>query len=79
VVPEHGRVLIVEPVLPTTVDSSAAPLMYLSDLNMLLLLGGRERTRPDFEDLCTRAGLTVTGVTRLPAPLAFSLIEAAPA
>jgi hypothetical protein len=79
VVPGHGRVLIIEPVFPDVVDSSVPAIMYLSDLNMLVNLGGRERTRADFEDLCKRAGLALTGVTPLPPQYAFSLIEAAPA
>ena len=40
--------------------------------------GGRERTRTDFEDLCLRAGLSVTAVTPLPEAAPFSLIEAVP-
>ncbi|MDT0344427.1 methyltransferase [Streptomyces litchfieldiae] len=76
--PGHGRVLLIEPVLPPVVDPATASLTYLSDLNMLVNLGGRERTRADFEDLCGRAGLTVTAVEPLPPPNAFSLIEAAP-
>jgi hypothetical protein len=79
VIPERGRLLIVEPVLPTTVDSSVPAVMYLSDLNMLVNVGGRERTRDDFQDLCRSAGFTFTSDTPLPPPNAFSLIEAAPA
>ena len=39
---------------------------------------GRERTRADFEQLCERAGFTVTEIHPLPAPAVFSLIEATP-
>jgi len=77
--PEHGRLLVVEPVLPPLVDGTLPPTMYLSDLNMLVNLGGRERTRTDFEQLLARAGLTLTSVTPLPAPAVFSLLEASPA
>ncbi len=70
--------LIVEPVLPPLVDPRIAGL-YLSDLNMLVNMGDRERTREDFAALCASAGLAVTSVAALPAPNAFSLIEAAPA
>ena len=55
--PDRGRVLIVEPVLPEVVEPGAPGLSYLSDLNMLVNIGGRERTRADFEDVCWRAGL----------------------
>ncbi|MFE0173375.1 methyltransferase [Streptomyces sp. NPDC059002] len=76
VLPPGGRVLIVEPVLPEAVDPETAGLIYLTDLNMLVNLGGRERTRADFEDVCGRAGLSVVAVTPLGAPNPFSLIEA---
>lgn len=79
VIPEHGRLLIVEPVLPATVDASAPALMYLSDLNMLVNVGGRERTRTDFDELCRRSGFTLSSIIPLPPPAAFSLIEATPA
>lgn len=79
VIPDHGRLLIVEPVLPETVDGTLPHTMYLSDLNMLVNLGGRERTRADFEKLCQRTGFAVSDVIPLPPPAAFSLIEATPA
>jgi hypothetical protein len=78
VIPPHGRLLVIEPVLPPTVDGALPPQMYLSDLNMMVLLGGRERTRADFEKLCADAGFRLTAVTPLPPPAAFSLLEAEP-
>ncbi|WP_260630094.1 MULTISPECIES: methyltransferase [Streptomyces] len=81
--PDGGRVLIVEPVLPDVVGASPGDhatdtgIAYLSDLNMLVNVGGRERTRADFEDLCGRAGLSVTSVTPLTGAAPFSLVEAA--
>ncbi|GAB2579528.1 methyltransferase [Streptomyces capparidis] len=78
-----GRVLIVEPVLPEVVDTGAEAhaaddgITYLSDLNMLVNVGGRERTRGDFEEVCHRAGLVLTSVTPLADAAPFSLIEAA--
>jgi O-methyltransferase domain/Dimerisation domain len=77
--PAGGRLLIVEPVLPETVNPMMPPIMYLSDLNMLVNLDGRERTLGEFEDVCRRAGFAVTEVIALPPPAAFSLIEARPA
>jgi hypothetical protein len=79
VIPDEGRLLVIEPILLDTVEGSIPPTMYLSDLNMLVNVGGRERTRSDFEHLCRRAGFAITSVTPLPPPSAFSLIEAAPA
>ncbi|MDO0935386.1 methyltransferase [Streptomyces sp. DG2A-72] len=82
VLPPGGRVLIVEPVLPEVVDTDAEAhaadggITYLSDLNMLVNLGGRERTRKDFEEVCRRAGLSLTSVTPLTEAAPFSLLEA---
>lgn len=81
VLPPGGRVLIVEPVLPEVVGTGAAAhaadggITYLSDLNMLVNLGGRERTRKDFEEVCHRAGLSVVSVTPLLEAAPFYLIE----
>ncbi|WP_425264014.1 methyltransferase [Streptomyces silaceus] len=74
--PPGGRVLIVEPVLPETVDPQGPDVTYLGDLNMLVNVGGRERTRAEFEELCGRAGLSVLSVTPLGAPSSFSVVEA---
>ncbi|MER5939488.1 methyltransferase [Streptomyces sp. NPDC001928] len=80
VLPPGGIVLIVEPVLPEVVDTSARAAVsdggvtYLSDLNMLVNVGGRERTRQDFEDVCRRAGLSVRSVTPLAEAAPFSVI-----
>lgn len=76
VIPPHGRLLIVDPALPETVDGSLPDTMYLSDLHMRLIGGGRGRTQAEFETLCVRAGFTVTSSTLLPPPTAFSMIEA---
>ncbi|MGW9068264.1 methyltransferase [Streptomyces yangpuensis] len=73
--PPGGRVLIVEPVLPEAVGTEDAGT-YLSDLNMMVNVGGRERTRADFEEVCRRADLRVTSVTPLPDAAPYSLIEA---
>ncbi|MFE1954991.1 methyltransferase [Streptomyces sp. NPDC059524] len=76
VLPAHGRILVVEVVLPDTVDGTQPPMMYLGDLNMLVNVGGRERTEAEFRALCARAGLAVTRLTRLPEPVGLSVIEA---
>ncbi|GAA5072204.1 methyltransferase [Nocardia iowensis] len=79
VLPPTGRILIVEPVLPEVVDTETAGSTYLSDLNMMVIVGGRERTRTDFAELCRKAGLALTSVTPLAEAPPFSLIEATPA
>lgn len=75
--PAHGRLLVVEPVLPDSVPDGASPVIYLSDLNMLVNLGGQERTRGEYEELLAANGFTATTVTALP-PSGFSLVEAVP-
>ncbi|MBH5333913.1 methyltransferase [Streptomyces pactum] len=77
-IPPQGRLLIVDPVMPRTVDGSLPDTMYLSDLHMRLIGAGTGRNKDEFAGLCSRAGFTVTGFSLLPAPMAFALIEAAP-
>ncbi|WP_424186634.1 methyltransferase [Actinokineospora sp. G85] len=81
--PDHGKLLIVEPVLPDTanvdtLNHAATENPYLTDLHMLVTIGGRERTRAEFTALCARAGLTVTKVVPLAREIDFALIEAVP-
>lgn len=56
-----GSVLVVEPVLPPVVTPELTGIV-LSDLNMLVNTGGRERTEDEFRDLFTAAGLQLTSV-----------------
>lgn len=79
VLPPGGRVLILEPVLPEVVGTDDDGSTYLSDLNMLVNVGGRERTRADFQELCEAAGLSLVSVTPLPEAEPFWLLEAAAA
>ncbi|MFF1695274.1 methyltransferase [Streptomyces sp. NPDC058257] len=81
VLPPGGLVLIVEPVLPEVdtgveADVTDGGVTYLSDLNMLVNVGGRERTRKDFEEVCHRAGLSLSSITPLTEAAPYSLIEA---
>lgn len=78
VIPPRGRLLIVDPVMPKTVDGSLPDTMYLSDLHMRLIGAGTGRNQDEFTRLCARAGFTVTRFSLLPAPMAFSVIEAVP-
>lgn len=59
VLPAHGRVLLVEAVLPTDRPALNVKLM---DLDMLVLCGGRQRTEAEFAALLARAGLRLTRV-----------------
>ena len=70
-----GRVLVIERVMPGRVeDRPEHRTATRSDLNMLVGLGGRERTMEDFDALLSAAGLSWRRT--LPAVSAFSVIEA---
>ncbi|WP_199848164.1 methyltransferase [Streptomyces dysideae] len=58
-----SRLLIVEHVLPENAGAGAAGLL---DLHMLVLLGGQERTLPQWESLLDRAGFHLVSVTEGP-------------
>ncbi|WP_281920719.1 methyltransferase [Nocardia cyriacigeorgica] len=77
VIPADGRLLIVESVLPDVVDT-ADPAPYLTDISMLVNMGGQERTRAEYETLCSRAGFAVIAVHPTVFPTSYSLIEAIP-
>lgn len=68
-----GRVLLLEMLLPETADKHFGKLL---DLNMLVMTGGRERTRAEFSVLLDVAGYKVTRIIDTMAPQ--SLIEAVP-
>jgi hypothetical protein len=72
-VAEEGRLVIVQQVLPPSNDDVFG---RFADLNMLVLLGGRERTADDFRQLLAAAGFTLTRIlgTRVP----YSIVEAIP-
>lgn len=70
-----GRVLVIERVMPGRVeDLPEHRTTTRSDLNMLVGLGGRERTVEDYDALLSSAGLSRQRM--LPAAAAFSVIEA---
>ena len=66
-----SRVLIIEMLIEDGPEPGPAPWM---DLNMLVMLGGRERTANEYERLLERAGLETKRVIATPSP--YSLIEA---
>lgn len=70
-----GRVLVIERVMPEQLeDRPEHRTTARSDLNMLVGLGGRERTAEDYDNLLRSAGLSRR--CTVPAPAAFSVIEA---
>ena len=66
-----GRVLIVERLIPG--DPRDAVPVLLSDLNMLLLSGGRERTNAEYGALLAAAGLRPGRILPVAAP--YGVIE----
>jgi hypothetical protein len=61
-------------VLPPLGDTSNVP-GKLQDLNMMLLLPGRERTRAEWEALYGDAGLAITAMIPVPDTFGAFVIE----
>ena len=77
--PAHGVVFVVEPVLVEDPAALAEQRMLLmSDLNMLVCTGGRERTEAEFTALLAAAGLRPTRVTEIGRG-GYSVLRAEPA
>ena len=66
-----GRVLIVERLIPDG-PGDAVPTL-LSDINMLVITGGRERTNAEYANLLAGAGLRIGAVHRVAFP--YGVIE----
>jgi hypothetical protein len=75
---ENGKLLLVERVLPGRVEHSvAAQGPVLSDLNMMVISGGRERTAAEHRVLLEAADFVLTKI--VPTQSEVSVIEAVPA
>jgi SAM-dependent methyltransferase len=70
---EEGRLVIVQQVLPPGNDDVFG---RFADLNMLVLLGGCERTADDFRKLLATAGFTLTCI--IGTRVSYSIVEAVP-
>lgn len=70
--PRGGRVLVIEMVIPDDNTPSPAQLM---DLNMLVMLPGRERTAGQYAELFAAAGLRVLDVRPTHSPLQVVVAE----
>jgi SAM-dependent methyltransferase len=68
---EDGRVLIIERLIPD--DPEQAVPTLLSDLNMLIVTGGKERTNAEYGELLARSGLALGRVT--PVAFPYGVIE----
>ncbi len=68
---KDGRVLIIERLIPDN-PADASPVL-LSDLNMLILTGGQERTNAEYGQLLAKAGLNLAKVQPIAPP--YGVIE----
>jgi SAM-dependent methyltransferase len=66
-----GKILVLEMVVPS--DNRPSPAQAM-DLNMLVVMGGRERTQSEFERLFDSAGFRLERILATHSP--FSIIEA---
>jgi SAM-dependent methyltransferase len=62
----HGRVVVAEMMIVE--DGRASPAVLL-DLNMLVMLSGKERTEQEYADLFEAAGLRISGVFPTDSPM----------
>jgi hypothetical protein len=70
---KNGRMLIVDMIVP---EANSASFSKLLDLNMMVMTGGRERTKAEFHALLDAANYRITRIIRTMAPQ--SVIEATP-
>ena len=70
VMPAHGKVLLVETVVPAGNEPHYSKVL---DLSMLVLPGGVERTVEEYRELFAAAGLRLTSIVPTRSPL--SIIE----
>jgi O-methyltransferase domain/Dimerisation domain len=78
-VPSNGSLLVIEFVLPDVVSGPAPELVgrFMSDLNMLAVTSGRERSEREWRELLEDAGFALT--RNVPVPeLDVSILEAHP-
>lgn len=72
----NGKLVCVDSVIPPMGDTTAAPAKLL-DLQMLLAIGGKERTRQEWKDLYRSSGFRITRITPLHDNFGTSIVEGA--
>jgi hypothetical protein len=73
VIPAHGKLLLVELVIPAGNEPSFGKWL---DLHMLAIPGGRERTEAEYAAIFRDAGFALTNI--VPTPAGPSVVEAVP-
>ena len=71
---QEGQVLVIERLIPD--DPADAVPVLLSDLNMLVMSGGRERATAEYGQLLAEAGLSLAKVQPVAPP--YGVIEGLP-
>ena len=66
--PPHAKVLVIERAIADDHTKSIPTL--LTDINMMVLSGGQERTNDEYAELFARVGLRLTNVLPVLAPYA---------
>lgn len=72
---DGDRIILVEPSPPVSAAPGEQLNTAMSDLNMMVLTGGRERTVENFRKLFDRVGLEVVSVTPVPGVTTYNIIE----
>lgn len=72
--PDHGKLLVIEAVMPERVEEPVA--VVDSDLIMLVVTGGRERTEAEYRSLFTASGFRLERIIPTSSPMC--VIEGAP-
>ena len=77
VIPNEGRLLLIEFVLPDLIDHADADVEHrlMSDLNMLAVTTGKERSAAEWKNLLSSTGFEFQNIIPVPGEL-FSVIEA---
>lgn len=73
VIPENGKLLIIESIIPSGNEFSIAKLL---DLEVLLMGGGKERTVEEFNNLFQNSGFKLSNI--VPTEESISIIEGVP-
>lgn len=68
--PENGKLILIEAVVPATSEPHFSKFI---DLNMLVMTGGRERTEAEFRELYEATGFKLSRI--VPSESPFSVIE----
>jgi hypothetical protein len=68
--PQHARVLIIETVVPPTPEPHLSKEL---DIVMMVLPGGKERTREEYAELVAKSGLRLKRVVDTMCP--YSILE----